>query len=375
MLPDEIELDIPEHKQMPFPFISARELTLKPIRINWLLDGFIERESLNLLFGEPGAGKSLFALDWAFCIAAGIDWHDYRTKQADVVIVAGEGYTGLSRRVKALEQKYNRLAPESLYISKRPAQLMDENNAQWVADTIKAKCSNPGLIIIDTLHRNIEGDENSSQDIAKFISNLDNYLKPLGAAVLVVHHSGHGDKQRSRGSSSIRAAMDGEFSATKGDGGIVLSCHKAKDFEAFKPLQFSLNPVELEWLDDDGEPMTSVCLEYDGEAQPGNKRKKLSARVDAILNALSEAIENHGRGPTAEIKKKFAGFSGCGDDSRKVVHIDHWRELAYKTITVDAEESKKPKTKQMAFKRAREKLHDDGYVVVYGDYAWRLFDK
>ncbi len=184
MLPDFIELDIPEHKQIPFPFISAREMTLKPIRINWLLDGFIERESLNLLFGEPGAGKSLFALDWAFCIAAGIDWHGYSTKQADVVIVAGEGYAGLSRRVKALEQKYNRLAPDSLYISKRPAQLMDKDNVQWVADTIKAMCSNPGLIIIDTLHRNIEGDENSSQDIAKFISNLDNYLKPLGAAVL-----------------------------------------------------------------------------------------------------------------------------------------------------------------------------------------------
>ena len=375
MLPDVIELDIPEHKQKPFPFISARELTLNPIRINWLLDGFIERESLNLLFGEPGAGKSLFALDWAFCIAAGIDWHDYSTKQADVVIVAGEGFAGLSRRVKALEQKYNMRAPESLHISKRPAQLMDENNAQWVADTIKAMCSNPGLIIIDTLHRNIEGDENSSQDIAKFISNLDNYLKPLGAAVLVVHHSGHGQKDRSRGSSSIRAAMDGEFSATKGEGGIVLSCHKAKDFEAFKPLQFSLKPVELEWLDDDGEPMTSVYLEYVSEAKPSNKRKKLTARDDAILTALSEASEKHGIGPTAEIKEKFAGFSGLGGDSQKIVHVDHWREQAYKTITVEADESKKLKAKQMAFKRAREKLHDDGYVVVYDDYAWRLFDK
>ena len=169
--------------------------------------------------------------------------------------------------------------------------------------------------------------------------------------------------------------MDGEFSATKGDGGIVLSCHKAKDFEAFKPLQFSLKPVELDWIDDEGEPLTSVCLEYDGEAKPSNKRKKLSARDDAILTALSEAIEKHGSGPTAEIKEKFAGFSGYGADSRKVVHIDHWREQAYKTFTVDAEDSKKPKAKQMAFKRAREKLHDDGYVVVYGDYAWRFFDK
>jgi len=375
MLPDVIEIGSPELAPAPFPFISARELTIKPIRIDWVLKGFIERESLNLLFGEPGAGKSLFALDWAFCIAAGIDWHGYSTKQTDVVVVAGEGFAGFSRRLKALESKYNRKASDKLLISQRPAQLMDEKNALWIANSVKALCANPGLIIIDTLHRNIEGDENSSQDIAKFINNLDIYLKPLGAAVLVVHHSGHGDKQRSRGSSSIRAAMDGEFSATKDNGNIILTCHKAKDFEAFKPLQFSLQPTDLDWPDDDGAPMTSVYLEYVGDAKPSTKKCKLSARDDAILTSLTEAIDKHGIGPTAEIKEKFAGFTGLGADSRKIVHVDHWRELAYKTITVEADDGKKPKAKQMAFKRAREKLHDDGYVVVHGDYAWRIFEK
>jgi len=374
VLPDVIEIE--NQELMPaFPLIPASELTIKPVRINWLVEGIIERDSLNLLFGEPGAGKSLFALDWAFCMASGIDWHGYRAQQTDVVIVAGEGFAGLARRLKALEVKYSRKTPERLFISQRPAQLLDEKNAQWVADSIKALCPNPGLVIIDTLHRNMEGDENSSQDIAKFINNLDNYLKPLGAAVLVVHHSGHGQKDRSRGSSSIRAAMDGEFSAIKGEGGIVLSCHKAKDFEAFKPLQFSLKPTNLDWLDDDGEPMTSVYLEYVGDAKPSTKKCKLSARDDAILTSLTEAIDKHGIGPTAEIKEKFAGFTGLGADSRKIVHVDHWRELAYKTITVEADDGKKPKAKQMAFKRAREKLHDDGYVVVHGDYAWRIFEK
>lgn len=367
MLPDNIEFETPEHKPAPFPFISARELTLKPIRVDWLLDGFIERESLNLLFGEPGAGKSLFALDWAFCIAAGIDWHGYSTKRADVVIVAGEGFAGLSRRVKALEQKYNMLAPESLHISQRPAQLMDEKNAQWVADSINSLCTNPGLIIIDTLHRNIEGDENSSQDIAKFISNLDNYLKPLGAAVLVVHHSGHGDKQRSRGSSSIRAAMDGEFSATKGEGGIVLSCHKAKDFEAFKPLQFSLKPTDLDWLDDDGEPMTSVYLEHVGEAKPTKKKPKLTKRELVILHALSEAIEANGVQPSTEIKETFAGFGKFS--TGKVAHVDHWRDFAYPRL--DAE---KPEARQKAFARARGRLFELGKVANWDGYWWPIHE-
>lgn len=355
----------------PFPFIPAHELTMKPVAVDWLIENIIERGSLNLLFGEPGAGKSLFALDWAFCMTAGIDWHGYRTKLGDVVVVAGEGFAGMARRLKALESKYQMKAPARLFISQRPANLIDGTNAQWIADSIKATCPNPGLVIVDTLHRNMDGDENSSQDIGRFIANLDGFFKPLGAAVLVVHHSGHGNQQRSRGSSSIRAAMDGEFSATKDGGGIVLSCHKAKDFEAFKPLQFSLKPVELDWCDDDGEPLTSVCLEHDGEATPTTKKRKLSARDDAVLISLSEAVEAHGVEPTAEIKAKFGGFDSYAGKLRKIVNIEHWRRLAYKAITVDANTDD---ARRMAFKRCRDKLFNQGLIVEYDDYAWRIFN-
>ncbi len=355
----------------PFPLISAHKLTAKPVAIDWLLENIIERGSLNLLFGEPGAGKSLFALDWAFCLAAGIAWHGCRTKPVDVVVVAGEGHAGMARRLKALESKYQRQAPERLFISQRPANLIDGANAQWIADTIKASCSNPGLVIVDTLHRNMDGDENSSQDIGRFIANLDGFFKPLGAAVLVVHHSGHGDKQRSRGSSSIRAAMDGEFSATKDGGAIVLSCYKAKDFEAFKPLQFSLKPIDLDWCDDNGEPLTSVYLVHDGEAKPTAKKRKLSARDDAILTSLIEAIAAYGVEPTTEIKAKFGGFDSLPGKLLKIVNIEHWRELAYKAIVVDANTED---AKRMAFKRCRDKLLNQRVTVEYDNYAWRIFE-
>jgi len=373
-LPDVIEIDAdapPSAPKNPFPLVSADQLTVRPVQIQWLVTNILERGSLNLLFGEPAAGKSLFALDWAFCVAAGIEWNGYRTEQADVVIIAGEGFAGMARRLKALEIKYRMPAPTRLFISQRPANLIDENNAQWVADSIAAICPNPGLIVVDTLHRNMAGDENSSADIAQFVANLDNFLKPLGAAVLIVHHSGHGTQQRSRGSSSIRAAMDGEFSATKDGGNVVLSCTKAKDFEPPKPQQFALKSVDLGWTDDEGEPMTSVCLEYAGEAQPVTKRRKLSARDDAILTALSEAIEKHGVEPTGEIREKFAGFTGWTNGRRKIVNVDHWREFAYKAIVTDANTDD---AKRMAFKRTRDKLFNQSFTVEYDCYAWRTYD-
>jgi hypothetical protein len=373
MLPDEIEIDAegpdsaPNAK--PFPLICAAELTAKPISIQWLLADILERGSLNLLFGEPAAGKSLFALEWAFCVAHGIPWHGHATEQTDVVVIAGEGYAGMARRLKALEVKYGKPSPDRLFISERPANLIDENNAQLVADSIMALCPNPGLIIIDTLHRNMTGDENSSSDIGRFVANIDNHLKPLGAAVLIVHHSGHGTAQRSRGSSSIRAAMDGEFSASKDGLNVILTCTKAKDFEAFKPQQFSLKSIELPWLDDDGEPLKSVCLEHTGDAKPTTSKRKLSARDDAILTALSEAIDKHGVEPSAEIREKFAGFDKYS--SAKVVHVDHWRDRSYKVIVTDKDTVD---SKRMAFKRARDKLFNHGSTAEYDGYAWRIYE-
>jgi Bifunctional DNA primase/polymerase, N-terminal/Primase C terminal 2 (PriCT-2)/AAA domain len=57
-----------------FTLIPASELTAHPVQILWILYNFLEAGSLNLLFGEPGAAKSLIALEWCFCIALGLEW-------------------------------------------------------------------------------------------------------------------------------------------------------------------------------------------------------------------------------------------------------------------------------------------------------------
>lgn len=348
-----------------FSLVSASVMTEKPVQIEWLVENFIEKGSLNLLFGEPGVGKSLFALDWAYCLAAGINWHKYRTMKTDVVIIAGEGFAGMQRRLKALEYKYNcKKAPENLFISQRPAQLLDENDVQLIANSIQKICPNPGLIIIDTLHRNMDGDENSSRDIGKLINHIDLFLKPLRAGVLIVHHSGHDNKGRGRGSSSIKAAMDGEFSVTKKNDSVTFACTKAKDFEIFKPLQFSLKVTELEWMDNDGKPMTSVYLDYIGEASYPSKQCKLSSTDEEVKKSLNDVITAKGIAPTNEIGEQFKLPIG---KMKKIVLIDLWREEAYKIIKVKSDNKE---AKRMAFNRSREKLIKQGYIVESNNYVW-----
>ena len=354
----------------PFPFVQASSMTVKPVQVDWLIKDVLERDSLNLLFGEPGACKTLFALDWAFCIAGAIKWNEHKTKQADVIYIMGEGFSGIGRRLKALEHKYQVPTPERLFISQQPAQFLDIKNVEQVANSIKAISTDAGLVVIDTLHRNMSGDENSSQDIGKFINHIDLHLKPLGVAVLIVHHSGHGQKERSRGSSSIRGAMDAEFSSSKSADGIVLTCHKAKDFEEPKPMLFKLMPVTLNWLDDENKPLTSVHLEHIGDAKPTANKARLSVRDEAILQSLNDAITLHGIEPNAEIKTKFSGFDSFEGKHQKIVFMEHWRPLAYKSINADANTDG---AKRMALKRCRDKLMKQKLIVEYDGYIWRIF--
>jgi hypothetical protein len=329
----------------PFPLKSAATMTdeLKPPV--WLLKGFIEQGTLNLLFGEPGTFKSLIALDWAFCMAAGLSWCGLRTKQVDVVILCGEGFSGQQRRLRALELKYQMKSPAGLYISEIPAQMLDAGNVEWIAETIKESCPNVKLIIIDTMHRNMNGDENSSQDIGTFINNIDMYFKPLGAATLVCHHSGHGQKDRSRGSSSIRGSMDGEFSTTKSGGGVALTCHKSKDFESLKPMQFKLEITELDgWLDEDGETLTSVYLQNQGDVIASDNKSKLTTREEVILTSLKRVLAR--------------------DDSNDFAPLESWRDEVMQSIDGETD------AKRMAFNRCKEKLIKQDVIVERAGLIW-----
>ena len=79
---DAIKPEIPQHNS----FIYRNQMRANITKPNWLIKGILKRGTSNLLFGESGAGKSLYALDWAFCLANGINWHEHKVKEKGVVL-------------------------------------------------------------------------------------------------------------------------------------------------------------------------------------------------------------------------------------------------------------------------------------------------
>jgi hypothetical protein len=330
-------------------------LMKKEYRANWLVEGLFEQQNLGLIFGNSASGKSLIVQDLCYCVAAGIDFHGKKVKQGNVLYIAGEGQAGLQKRFHALHSKYNGY-PAGLHFADQPAQLMDTDNAMAVGELVK-EIGDVSLVVIDTLHRNFgNGDENSSRDFAQFLSNVDTYIKSTGAAVLIIHHSGNDVKDRSRGSSSIKAAMDVEFCVTKENDHVVMTNTKMKDFDPPAPMAFTIEKREQ-----------SVTLEPT-EYVKKSGGKTISKNASKTLYALKNALDDDGLSPPRSILDLFK--DSPQNAPAKVVTIETWRSYAYEAITVDSTPEKMQNSKKLAFQRARADLEKIGDIGIHGGFVW-----
>lgn len=128
--------------------------------------------------------------------------------------------------------------------------LSDPEVNEFVAAIENADIGFPSLFIIDTLARNFGGgDENSVQDMGRFVAVVDRLLVRFpGCAVMVVHHTGHNDKGRGRGSSALPAAADTIIGLSAGDEGrnITVACKKQKDAAEFPTMHVRRTVVQLD---------------------------------------------------------------------------------------------------------------------------------
>ena len=286
---------LPAIDKLAFEFTRADSLELTEIK--WVVDDYIEADSLAQVFGDPGGGKSFVAIDLACCVATGKPWHGHDVKQGSVFYIAGEGHNGLARRLKAWQiGNGTSLANVPLYKSHRAAQLYDATEAAVVAESIKqlsaeANCI-PSMIVIDTLARNHGGDENSTQDMNAFIQHLDVYLRqPWKCCVMVVHHSGVADKDRSRGSTALKGALDAEYKCQLDSGTktIAFESKKMKDAEMPSPKNFQITQVDLPINNKNGMPVKGAYLtavDISGLVSQVQKKTYLSPNQKQVMECL-----------------------------------------------------------------------------------------
>lgn len=233
--------------------------------VQWLVKGLLPRQGLVQIYGEPSSGKTPFALSLALRVAGRVDsFFDHDVKQhGKVVYMVGEGRAGLARRLRAectsLGLSLDDLQHELLWTA-CPGKLTDAADVKRWFEEIRATCGDLTVLVVDTQARNFgAGNENATQDMNLFVNNLAGLAEGLGCLIVLVHHTGHTNKDRGRGSSVLFGAIDACFEITRDGREVVATSTKEKDWEKPEPLRGMLIPVEL-GQDDDGDPVTAITL-------------------------------------------------------------------------------------------------------------------
>jgi len=334
-----------------FPFQHAGTLELRAPE--WLVSGVLEKYSLGILYGDTGVGKSFIAIDLAASIASGREWFGKSTRQGVVVYLLGEGQAGIARRVKAWTiARGVSLDKAPLFFSLHPANLTDSDSIAIVSLAVQSlaeEVGDPVLFIVDTWSRSlVGGDENSTADTTTAIALLDRLRAPYHAAALVIHHTGHSDKSRIRGSIALKASADFEYRIDRSDEGILtMSCTKSKDTAPIDPISFTLSGVELGIEDEEGNPVTSAVLT--SSAPPEGSSGRLGRRQREFLEILRTMM--------AEYRKNI--LASGRDPSEARVLEKAWRDQSIK------ESKDRPR-----FHEAKKALIASGSVVQDGEYVY-----
>jgi phage/plasmid primase-like uncharacterized protein len=284
-------LELLEPKTQDF-LIPADDFCQQPAPIKWLVKGWLQDQALIMVHGPSGGGKTFSVLDMALRVASGTpEWCGNKVNAGKVVYLAGEGHHGLRSRIAAWKQ-HNKVSALDMWLSRAGCDLNTAEGYQTVTESIDQLPEKPSLIIVDTLHRFLKGDENSAQDAKTMLDACGALMSQFNCSVLLVHHTGvdEGAQHRARGSSAWRGALDIEISVVPGSESkpMELVQRKSKDAELAAPIYGDLTSEAINgWIDEDGEPVTSaVFLQTDAPLKTSKEDKKINGYFKLIERAF-----------------------------------------------------------------------------------------
>ena len=281
--------------------IPADDFCAQPSPISWLVKRWIQSQALVMVHGPSGGGKTFVVLDWCLRMASGIeDWAGHKVRPGNVVYLAGEGHHGLRGRVAAWKH-HHQAGKLDMWLSKDGCDLNTPTGYLKVVQQVRMLPNRPDAIVVDTLHRFLQGDENSAQDTKTMLDACAALMQEFGCSVILVHHTGVSEEaqHRARGSSAWRGALDIEISIVPGKEGVPMQIvqRKSKDAEMAQTIYVELQQVAIPgWRDEDNQQVTSAVIVQAQAPTSAKKDSKIDSHRKTFENAWwsSGAEERNG---------------------------------------------------------------------------------
>ena len=326
------------------------------------VEGLLCEAALSVIYGESNCGKTFFATDISYHIAAGKKWRDCEVEQGGVIYAALEGGFGIRNRIASLQKRYEpgqiplAIIPNSINL------LDNEADIQGLIEAISEAAEKISpipikMIVIDTLARAMGGgNENSPDDMGSLVINADKIRLATNSHLMFIHHSGKDQARGARGHSSLRAATDTEIEITrdKSSGLSVAKVSKQRDMETQGEFGFSLEAVELGT--NSRNKMITSCVVIPTDA-PGRKAEKLSGQQYQALKQLRNLMADKGT----------KTYGSTKIPNVPVVKLDDWK-IYLKQAGVTSRDNADTARKQ--WNRIREALVNKEVIGIWGDFVW-----
>jgi len=316
-------------------FIRIGGAKIEPAR--WIVKNCIERGSFNMGFGDSETFKSFWAIALAASVATGKEFYGLAVKMKGAVFyIAAEGRRGIIQRFRAWSQENAPINQSPLYLYDGAVNLIEATNIliSALADVIKNESAPPALVIIDTWARSLGDDDSNTSAAQAGQYKIDKIREAFpDIAVLIIHHTGHQNKDRARGASLLHAAVDSEFRLELDkEKNIIMTNTKSKENEPLKTMAFKRRSVKL--LDDNGK----YILDEDGEIE--------TSLVLDLIEDYTEPIEGLG------IEQRWIIETLKRQESKSLIYDDLLN--AYKT--------EKPKKRKSELDRPLKSLEEKGVI-------------
>ena len=281
--------------------------------LEWHIEGWIPKGGLTMIYGPPKSGKSFIVMSLILALDHGERWLGHPVvDRCRSLYVALEGRSGLKIRSAAWHEHFGHDigAGGSLLQTGRINLAEHEHRDAIIAAVLEHDIE---LVAIDTLAKATVGiDENSAKDMGLVIDSAQRIQEQTGATVILVHHTGHGDTHRERGTSALGGAVDSSIMVKTEQ----VSVQRLKDGETPVPIRWRYENVGSSVV---VLPMSSRALDENGETAEDVRRRD--------LEKIQVALESE-RAPRS--KNSLLGLVG-GNRTRMSTSIDLWHERGFLT--------------------------------------------
>jgi AAA domain/Bifunctional DNA primase/polymerase, N-terminal len=276
-----------------------RYLTFERVRdakpVEFLIEGFLALDSITALAAPVGQRKSLIAMNVAHALCTGEPLFDYFkvVKQPSrVVYLCPEmGLSSFSTRLKQIGLASH--VGQNLF-----CQTMDEESIK-LTDLDEEL---PGsVVIIDTLTRFVEGDQNSSEDMSRF-AKVVFALKRRGATIVLLHHSIKG--------ASTALTLDSAMRGSTELAAFVTCCWATRLQDVNDPYNSPSLLVNVKQRDFESKPFEATSDKSCRMRMVGEPGQVTSTRVDAGAEAVLSSLLKDS--PKAGINKLQEGLRAAG---------------------------------------------------------------